>query len=171
MSIPQPSIPPGPPVAAIPIDKSSSLWDRVSTWASENKAVVYTVAGVAVVVTGAGIVYYMNSPPVRCPVPPHPFRTYARSRVANYAPLTLRLLTRHSPKGPVSRRRSGERGRRPRGKPPRRQMKPRPSRTPSPKQRRAPRPPPSSPRRSSPPSTRPPLATSPRSSATSMRIA
>lgn len=170
MSIPQPSIPPGPPVAAIPIDKSSSLWDRVSTWASDNKAVVYTVAGVAVVVTGAGIVYYMNSP-VRCPVSPCPFRTYARSRIANYAPLTLPLLTRHSPKDPVPRRRSGERGRRPRGKLPRRKMKPRPSPTPSPKQRRPPRPPPSSPRRNSPSSTSPLLAASPRSSATSMRIA
>ncbi|SPN97504.1 probable mitochondrial precursor protein import receptor tom70 [Cephalotrichum gorgonifer] len=62
MSNPLPSIPPGPPVAAVPIDKSSSLWDSVSTWASENKAVVYTVAGVAVVVTGAGLVYYLNSP-------------------------------------------------------------------------------------------------------------
>jgi import receptor subunit TOM70 len=33
----------------------------VTSWASENKAVVYTIAGVAVVVTGAGVVYYLNS--------------------------------------------------------------------------------------------------------------
>ena len=39
---------------------SSGFWDRVSTWASENKAVVYTIAGVAVVVTGAGVVYYLS---------------------------------------------------------------------------------------------------------------
>ena len=39
---------------------SSSLWDRVSTWASENKAVVYTIAGTAIVVTGAGVVYYLS---------------------------------------------------------------------------------------------------------------
>jgi mitochondrial import receptor subunit TOM70 len=39
---------------------SSSLWDRLSTWASENKAVVYTIAGTAVVVTGAGVVYYLS---------------------------------------------------------------------------------------------------------------
>ena len=40
--------------------QSSSLpiWDRLSTWASENKAIVYTIAGIAVVVTGAGVVYY-----------------------------------------------------------------------------------------------------------------
>ena len=39
---------------------SSSVWDRLSTWASENKALVYTIAGVAVVVTGAGVVYYVS---------------------------------------------------------------------------------------------------------------
>lgn len=38
---------------------SSSVWDRLSTWATENKALVYTIAGVAVVVTGAGVVYYV----------------------------------------------------------------------------------------------------------------
>lgn len=61
MSSEFPSIPPvdPTPVAAIPTD--SSLWDRISTWASDNKAVVYTIAGVAVVVTGAGVVYYVNS--------------------------------------------------------------------------------------------------------------
>lgn len=39
---------------------SSSLWDRISTWASENKAVVYTIAGVAVIATGAGVAYYLT---------------------------------------------------------------------------------------------------------------
>lgn len=39
---------------------SSSVWDKISTWASENKAVVYTIAGVAVVVTGAGVAYYLT---------------------------------------------------------------------------------------------------------------
>lgn len=38
----------------------SSLWDRISTWASENKAVVYGIAGTAVVITGAGVVYYLS---------------------------------------------------------------------------------------------------------------
>ena len=42
-------------------DPSSPLvWDRLTTWASENKAVVYTIAGVAVVVSGAGVVYYLS---------------------------------------------------------------------------------------------------------------
>lgn len=38
---------------------SDSLWDRISNWASENKAVVYTIAGVTLVVTGAGVYYYL----------------------------------------------------------------------------------------------------------------
>ncbi|KAK0384944.1 hypothetical protein NLU13_7423 [Sarocladium strictum] len=59
MSNPLPSMPPAQP-AAIPVDSSSGLWDRLTSWASENKAVVYTIAGVAVVVTGAGVVYYLN---------------------------------------------------------------------------------------------------------------
>jgi hypothetical protein len=40
---------------------SSSFWDRLSRWASENKAVVYTIAGVTVVATGAGIYYYSSA--------------------------------------------------------------------------------------------------------------
>lgn len=53
--------PPGPGLAkpiAIPVE--SSVWDRLTNWASENKALVYTIAGVAVVVSGAGVVYYLN---------------------------------------------------------------------------------------------------------------
>lgn len=39
---------------------SLPLWDRISLWASENKAIVYTIAGVAVVISGAGVVYYLS---------------------------------------------------------------------------------------------------------------
>ncbi|QPG96618.1 TOM (translocase of outer membrane) complex component [Epichloe festucae Fl1] len=60
MSNPLPSMPPPRPMA-IPVDAPSSTWDRITSWVSENKAVVYTIAGVAVVVTGAGAVYYLNS--------------------------------------------------------------------------------------------------------------
>ena len=64
MSSPQPV----PPFRGVQLDSSlassstssTSFWDRVSTWASENKAVVYTIAGIAVVVTGAGAVYYFS---------------------------------------------------------------------------------------------------------------
>ncbi|KAI5860200.1 mitochondrial outer membrane 72K protein [Durotheca rogersii] len=53
--------PPMPSLAkpvAIPVE--SSLWDRLTNWASENKALTYTIAGAVVVVTGAGVVYYLN---------------------------------------------------------------------------------------------------------------
>ena len=46
--------------ASLPEPASSSVWDRVSKWVSENKALVYTIAGVAVVVTSAGVVYYLS---------------------------------------------------------------------------------------------------------------
>jgi import receptor subunit TOM70 len=39
---------------------SSGLWDRISSWASDNKALVYTIAGVTLVVTAAGVVYYTS---------------------------------------------------------------------------------------------------------------
>lgn len=57
------SAPPVIDTTSIPTSAaSSSLWDRASKWASENKAAVYTIAGVTVVV-GAGAVYYMSSNP------------------------------------------------------------------------------------------------------------
>ncbi|KAF4630145.1 hypothetical protein G7Y89_g7991 [Cudoniella acicularis] len=60
MSAPNP-IPAGrPPPDFASSTAGSSVWDRISTWASENKAVVYTIAGVAVVVTGAGVFYYLT---------------------------------------------------------------------------------------------------------------
>ncbi|KIH86771.1 mitochondrial precursor protein import receptor tom70 [Sporothrix brasiliensis 5110] len=54
------AVPPFPTGAAINVNvpENSSVWDRLTTWASENKAAVYTIAGIAVVVTGAGVVYY-----------------------------------------------------------------------------------------------------------------
>ncbi|KAI9806747.1 MAG: TOM (translocase of outer membrane) complex component [Sarcosagium campestre] len=51
VSIDASTLPSGPP---------SSLWGRISSWASENKGVVYTVGAVAVVITGAGVVYYIS---------------------------------------------------------------------------------------------------------------
>lgn len=46
--------------AALP---SQSVWDRISAWASEHKAVIYTVAGVTLVATAAGVYYYVSSAP------------------------------------------------------------------------------------------------------------
>lgn len=48
------------PPSGSPPSSTSSLWDRVSTWATENKTIVYTIAGTAVVITGAGVVYYLS---------------------------------------------------------------------------------------------------------------
>lgn len=56
-----PSSPAGTTPVTVPAD--SSLWDRLSNWVSDNKAVVYTIAGVAVVVTTAGAVYYIRKGP------------------------------------------------------------------------------------------------------------
>lgn len=54
------------PIRTVPVNASSippqSFWERVSTWVSENKAIVYTVGAVAVVATGAGVVYYLSEP-------------------------------------------------------------------------------------------------------------
>ncbi|KAL0942402.1 mitochondrial precursor proteins import receptor [Colletotrichum truncatum] len=62
MANPLPSVPPlANPPTVVPVDSSSGLWDRITTWASDNKAIVYTAAGVAVVATGAGVIYFLNS--------------------------------------------------------------------------------------------------------------
>lgn len=58
---------PMPPEKLAVVPSDPSLWDRISNWVSENKAVVYTIAGVAVVVTTAGAVYYIKNSSVRFP--------------------------------------------------------------------------------------------------------
>lgn len=52
---------PGPFPVQIPESGTSSLWDRLSNWASENKGVVYTIAGVTLVVGTGGAIYYFSS--------------------------------------------------------------------------------------------------------------
>jgi len=56
-------------VAAPPVIDTSSIpsappsfWDRASRWASDNKAAVYTIAGVTVVVSAGAIYYYSSQP-------------------------------------------------------------------------------------------------------------
>ena len=42
-------------------DSSSlPLWDKVTTWVAQNKPVVYTIAGVTVVVSLGGVAYYLS---------------------------------------------------------------------------------------------------------------
>ena len=64
-TIPPPSVP-IPVATPVTVPADSSIWDRVSNWVSENKAVVYTIAGVSVVITTAGVVYYLRKESVRC---------------------------------------------------------------------------------------------------------
>ncbi|KAF7574222.1 hypothetical protein PtrM4_058450, partial [Pyrenophora tritici-repentis] len=52
---------PGPFPVQIPADTSNSLWDRLSNWAAENKGVVYTIAGITLVVGAGGAVYYFSN--------------------------------------------------------------------------------------------------------------
>ena len=52
---------PGPFPVEIPEPGTSSLWDRLSNWASENKGVVYTVAGITLVAGAGGVIYYFSS--------------------------------------------------------------------------------------------------------------
>ncbi|KAF1950490.1 mitochondrial precursor protein [Byssothecium circinans] len=51
---------PGPFPVEIPQQGTSGLWDRISTWASEHKGVVYTVAGLTLVVGAGGVIYYLS---------------------------------------------------------------------------------------------------------------
>lgn len=64
LKLPTPPAAPSPSnvvnTTAISSSSPSSFWDKASKWASENKALVYTIAGVAVVITSAGVVYYLS---------------------------------------------------------------------------------------------------------------
>lgn len=55
-------IPPSTPIPVpVQIPAESSIWDRISSWVSENKAVVYTIAGVTVAVAAGGVIYYSSN--------------------------------------------------------------------------------------------------------------
>lgn len=65
----QAPVPPPPTAVPVALPANSSVWDRISNWVSENKAVVYTIAGVTVVVVaGAGVFYYTKDGSVRRPL-------------------------------------------------------------------------------------------------------
>lgn len=57
----QPIFPPPSTGIPVQIPADSSVWDRISTWVSEHKAVVYTIAGVTVAVAAGGVVYYSTN--------------------------------------------------------------------------------------------------------------
>lgn len=58
--IPVPPLPGKAPVEAVSAAATPGLWERITTWASEHKALVYTVAGVTLLVTAGGVIYYVN---------------------------------------------------------------------------------------------------------------
>jgi import receptor subunit TOM70 len=47
------------PINAAATSASSSLWDRVTTWTSENKTATYVIAG-TVIVVASGSIYYLS---------------------------------------------------------------------------------------------------------------
>ena len=73
-----PRVPPRATVA-VPVE-NPSVWDRLTNWASENRTVVYTIAGVGVIVTGAGILYYLNADSVSFQILPYFCPIFAASR-------------------------------------------------------------------------------------------
>jgi hypothetical protein len=58
----------------------ASLWDRVSNWVSENKAIAYTIAGTVVVVTSAGAIYYFSTQKPAAPSTPTEKRKSKKER-------------------------------------------------------------------------------------------
>lgn len=56
-----PVFPPSSTNIPVQIPADSSAWDRISSWVSEHKAVVYTIAGVTVAVAAGGVVYYSTN--------------------------------------------------------------------------------------------------------------
>jgi import receptor subunit TOM70 len=48
----------GTPLSAA--STSTPVWERISNWAAEHKAIVYTIAGATLVVTAAGVFYYIS---------------------------------------------------------------------------------------------------------------
>lgn len=64
MAAQQPQTPIFPPATRpipVQVPADSSVWDRITTWVSEHKAVVYTIAGVTVAVAAGGVVYYSTN--------------------------------------------------------------------------------------------------------------
>lgn len=120
----QPLIP--PPATGVPVQlpADSSVWDRISNWVSENKAVVYTIAGVTVVVVaGAGVFYYTKDGSVRRQSFAAPTAHRHGNHEANISFLIL-FRSRRPMRSPNSVRRRGGSARKPRRKPRQSEMLP-----------------------------------------------
>ena len=59
--VPLPPITPSEQLEGVASSSAPSFFERISTWASRNKATVYTIAGITLVATAAGIYYYSDA--------------------------------------------------------------------------------------------------------------
>lgn len=59
--VPLPPVTQSEQLEGVASSSAPSLFERISTWASRNKATVYTIAGITLVVTAAGIYYYSDA--------------------------------------------------------------------------------------------------------------
>ena len=103
MSAPS-TMPPGRSVPEFASTPSSSVWDRMTTWASENKAVVYTIAGIAVVVTGAGVAYYFTDSVCRMNI----YLGVKCSLIADGHPQKVTTIGRDSPRKSSKKEKKGK---------------------------------------------------------------
>ncbi|SZF06235.1 unnamed protein product [Blumeria hordei] len=79
----------GTDVSELTYSALPSTWGRISSWASENKAVVYTVAGIAIVVTGAGVAYYLTDSQASLPSSPKKYNKKDKRRKREDAKKTV----------------------------------------------------------------------------------
>lgn len=59
--VPLPPVTPSEQLEGVASSSAPSFLERISTWASRNKATVYTIAGITLVVTAAGVYYYSDA--------------------------------------------------------------------------------------------------------------
>lgn len=59
--VPLPPVTPSEQLEGVASSSAPSFLERISTWASRNKATVYTIAGITLVATAAGVYYYSDA--------------------------------------------------------------------------------------------------------------
>lgn len=59
--VPLPPVTQSEQLEGVASSSAPSLFERISTWASENKAAVYSIAGITLIATAAGVYYYSDA--------------------------------------------------------------------------------------------------------------
>lgn len=59
--VPLPPVTQSEQLEGVASSSAPSFFERISSWASRNKATVYTIAGITLVATAAGIYYYSDT--------------------------------------------------------------------------------------------------------------